>query len=245
MTKYGYVWNIDLETLNRYTSESFTYKELCEKIGMPTFGNSLRALQKRLKTENIDTSHFDQYKFCRGKKSQQSLAIEDCLILNPKCSNTTIRSKMLEYKVLEYKCKECGLVDNWNDKFITLELDHINGNNKDNRIENLRWLCPNCHSQTITFRNKSGLSNNCTICTKIIRCGKVRCNECKNIVTEKELEAKIKNRKVTRPPYDSLINDVNTIGYVATGKKYGVSDNAIRKWIKYYEKYENKELESC
>ena len=55
---------------------------------------------------------------------------------------------------LEYKC-ECGITDTWQGKKITLELDHINGINSDNRIENLRYLCPNCHSQTPTFRGRN------------------------------------------------------------------------------------------
>ncbi len=53
----------------------------------------------------------------------------------------------------EYRCQKCG-IKNWNQEHITLELEHINGNRRDNRIENLRLLCPNCHSQTETWRKK-------------------------------------------------------------------------------------------
>lgn len=52
-----------------------------------------------------------------------------------------------------YKCEECSLSE-WNGKHIVLELEHINGDRKDNRKENLKILCPNCHSQTSTFRKK-------------------------------------------------------------------------------------------
>ena len=53
----------------------------------------------------------------------------------------------------EYKCERCGIVD-WQGEQLTLELEHINGNKKDNRLENLALLCPNCHSQTETWRKK-------------------------------------------------------------------------------------------
>ena len=63
--------------------------------------------------------------------------------------------RLVREGIKEYKCIICGR-DKWNDIPLTLHLDHINGDNTDNRIENLRILCPNCHSQTITYsKNKS------------------------------------------------------------------------------------------
>ena len=62
-----------------------------------------------------------------------------------------IKSWLLQGR--EYRCEECGL-SSWNNKHLVLELEHVNGNRRDNRKENLRILCPNCHSQTETFRNK-------------------------------------------------------------------------------------------
>ena len=58
----------------------------------------------------------------------------------------------------DYKCSECDLMNKWNKKELLLELDHIDGNKNNNIKENLRWLCPNCHSQTSTFRSKNPTS---------------------------------------------------------------------------------------
>lgn len=70
-------------------------------------------------------------------------------------SRHQLKKRLLHLGLLEYKCCECGNTGEWNGNKLSLELDHINGDNKDNRLENLRIMCPNCHSQTPTFRNKN------------------------------------------------------------------------------------------
>ena len=71
---------------------------------------------------------------------------------------TRLKIRILNNKLLEYKCAICGNLGVWNDQKLSLQLDHINGIHTDNRIDNLRFLCPNCHSQTDTFskRNNGG-----------------------------------------------------------------------------------------
>ena len=65
-----------------------------------------------------------------------------------------LKERLVKEKYLEYKCAECGITE-WNGKPLSLHLDHINGINNDHRIENLRFLCPNCHSQTNTYAGKN------------------------------------------------------------------------------------------
>ncbi len=67
-------------------------------------------------------------------------------------SRRCITINIQKYNLLEYKCDICS-IDTWNGKKLPLDLDHINGINDDHRKDNLRYLCPNCHSQTDTFRN--------------------------------------------------------------------------------------------
>ena len=69
-------------------------------------------------------------------------------------SRATVRRWVLKKSAIPYKCNICGNEGYWHDMEMPLELHHCNGNNKDNRLENLVWLCPNCHSQTLNWRRK-------------------------------------------------------------------------------------------
>lgn len=87
-------------------------------------------------------------------KGKSITPTSDILCNNSTYSNTMVRNRIQNESLLEYKCLHCGITE-WNGVEITLELDHINGNNRDNRLENLRFLCPNCHSLTETFRGRN------------------------------------------------------------------------------------------
>lgn len=154
-------------------------------------------------------------------------------------------------------CEKCG----WSEKNlftgnIPIELEHIDGNFKNNKIENLLLLCPNCHSLTKTYKGanlgngrdrggyykkkqeekKQKLIKNKKYYPKI-KTKKIYFCSCGNIKSSKDANqckgcSYLNQRKTERPPINILIQSIEKIGYTATGKKYGVSDNTVRKWIK-------------
>lgn len=89
------------------------------------------------------------------KIGREQYELEEILCINSPVTRKVLKDYLARHNVLEYKCAICGNPGEWNGVSLTLQIDHINGIRNDNRIENLRWLCPNCHSQTDTYTGKN------------------------------------------------------------------------------------------
>ena len=146
--------SIPLEELQQIVYESITFAEVMRKLGYTANrGNSYGQFKKYLVDNNIDVSHFKGKS--HGNSQTRKYTLDEILVKDTKYTNMTkLKNRVLEANLLEYKCAICG-ISHWNNKHLVLQLDHINGDNRDNRIENLRLLCPNCHSQTETFCRKN------------------------------------------------------------------------------------------
>lgn len=122
-----------------------TYKNLSKRAQALGLNKELKALEAKAKAKSMAHLH------------KQEIPIEEVLIENSTYARQHLKRRLLKEGLLTDVCAECGLAEVWNGKPIVLHLDHINGTNNDNRLENLRLLCPNCHSQTKTYcgRNKS------------------------------------------------------------------------------------------
>jgi len=161
--------------------------------------------------------------------------LEQILVENSTYACThRLKLRLIKDGLLEEACAKCGNRGEWMATPLSLHLDHVNGRGNDHRIENLRLLCPNCHSQTESyggkrpFRTVQGrqprpLKFECVQCGKarVFRSNSGLCRECVDV-----------KRRVPRPDVETIRQQVRDFGYRATGKVYGVSDNAIRKWIK-------------
>lgn len=148
------------EELQNFCNESFSYRELARKIGYsPDGGGTIQILHKMVEELSLNTDHFKGQAINKGKTfngiCQRKWEDKDIFIEHSPVVRKVIKYRILKDNLLEYKCAWCGNIGEWNNKKLNLQLDHINGISDDHRLINLRWLCPNCHSQTETFCSKN------------------------------------------------------------------------------------------
>lgn len=128
---------------------SRSFRDLSIKIGAGSHGGAIDSITKKVKRFGLDTSHFTGKSWSRGFISNKKTPYSEILKIGSEQKTHKLKRSLLEIgRVL--KCDMCG-IDTWMGASIDLQIDHINGNKKDNREDNLRFLCPNCHSQTSTF----------------------------------------------------------------------------------------------
>lgn len=125
--------------------------QICKILGYKPTNTYYYKINKIIEKYNLDTSHFKKNNINNTIKKE--LPIEKCLIEHSTLSSCKIKDKLLKHSLKEYKCERCGRTE-WEGKPIPLELHHINGDNTDNRIENLQILCPNCHAFTDNYRGR-------------------------------------------------------------------------------------------
>ena len=112
-------------------------------------GASKKIIMDRIQRQNLDISHF------QTSGMNRKWTDEEIFVKNSPVVQAVLRNHYKTGNYTEYKCSICGLEPFWNGKELSLTLDHINGNNKDDRLENLRWVCPNCDRQLDTFGSKN------------------------------------------------------------------------------------------
>ena len=229
------IWDIEENEFINIVINSKTWTEILKKCGYSNFGNN-KTVRKRISKLNLNVEHL---LLCNRDKIKQKVCkyeLRDILIQDSTYSSSTILKRRLIRELnWEHRCSKCGLSE-WMEEEIPIELDHINGNNRDNRIKNLRFLCPNCHAKTDTYRGKNVKNtekdiNNCIDCSKEVFLTSIRCKEC---CDKKRFEKGIRNK----PTLEQLKEDLSKMTYVSVGKKYKVSDTCIRKWIRKYVKYD-------
>lgn len=149
------IYELSDQDFTELIKNSTCIKEVLFKLGYSTVGNSwgYSKVKERMQSLGLEAKDFKGRNAIFDKQEKQ-IPAEELFTENNKHARRQVRTRILKEKLIPYKCAICG-IDEWQGKKLALELDHINGKNNDHRLENLRFLCPNCHSQTSTYGSKN------------------------------------------------------------------------------------------
>ena len=147
------------ELVSDIVKKSYSVSDVMRTLNLIPRGANYSVMNKLIKIDYaLDTSHFNKSKSITYKthfvaKTKEQFIEEVLRVNGTGWHSIHIKAKILEFELLINQCSICGIKPIWNGKKLVLHLHHINGDSKDNRLDNLEFLCPNCHSQTETYCN--------------------------------------------------------------------------------------------
>ena len=236
----------------RYTEEearaaivaSESYSDALRRLGLGVTGGNAKVLRSWVERWGISTDHFDPWAASRRVLRREPLPLDEVLVVGARYSRRQLKKRLYAAGLKRPVCEMCGQDELWRGRRMSLVLDHINGVPDDNRLENLRIVCPNCAATLDTHCGRKNRqlpeSAACLRCGTEFRPRDSRHRYCSRYcgMRSKRVQGAPKPhlRRTERPPYEQLLREIASSSYVAVGRKYGVSDNAIRKWVRQYER---------
>ena len=145
--------SLSSEDFSALVKASKSRKDICRKMGLNPSGSSYQILNRRLRKDNVDTSHFELGYTATSVRYE--LSLEQVMTKDSSYNTNNLKRRLLKAGKLKNQCAICDMLPTWNGQSIIFQLDHINGVRNDHRLENLQIICPNCHSQTITFSGRN------------------------------------------------------------------------------------------
>jgi hypothetical protein len=221
---------------------SLTYTEALRRLGRCPTGSARAILRKY--AENIwviPTDHFDPDAARALAFRPERRPLSEILVEHSSYPRGRLKERLYDEGLKRPFCEFCGQGEVWRGRRMALVLDHVNGVRDDNRIENLRIVCPNCNA---TLETHCGRKNRrppvdrlCAHCGQTFRPKYERQRYCSRACGQRSglTGPRPHLRRVERPSYDELCAELANSSFLAVGRKYGVSDNAIRRWLRAYE----------
>lgn len=235
---------------------SLSWSEALRRLGYRPAGGNHATLQKYAAKWGISTSHFDPYASRRNRPRNDRISLDAILVEHSTYSRGHLKQRLYDAVLKAPICELCGQDETWRGRRMSMILDHINAVHDDNRLENLRILCPNCAATLDTHcgrkngrqkrpRRLAGHPRECAVCQTTFTATSRNQRYCSQACWREEQRRRGIDllgrpqrhlRKIERPSHRQLLVEIHENGYLATGRKYGVSDTAVRKWIRQYER---------
>ena len=145
------------DQLRLAAKQSFSIRQVLRRLGLKEAGGNYSQVKKFLSLYKINTKHFKGMGWSKGLVGigKPRISTDKILVKNSDFQSFKLKKRLFKEKIKMPKCEECGWAKYSIDGRLPLELDHINGDSRDNRLENLRILCPNCHSLKPTHRGRN------------------------------------------------------------------------------------------
>lgn len=238
------IWSNSDDEFVDLVKKSLNIKEVLFKLELTTTGNSwgYSEVKRRMEALGLSYRDFRNKNISNDNCSKKKISNEVLFSSHCKHARNIVRKRIIQDNLLDYKCAICG-VSEWNEKKISLELDHINGINYDNRLENLRFLCPNCHSQTSTYGSRNqqlnqseyeitseleelivSEYNNVHNIKKVSKNLGIRLTVVKQVIKEESLN-KSNQRYIIQ--YDENKNEINRFGSINEAAQYLIDSNLV------------------
>jgi hypothetical protein len=218
------------------------WSDALRALGLRAAGGNHRTIKRWAARWGIDTSHFDPGAVRARALRREPVPLETLLVEHSTASRQNVKRRLLLEGLKQPACELCGQGELWRGGRMALVLDHINGIADDHRLENLRIVCPNCAATLPTHcgrhNRRTPFEATCPICGVTFEPRFRRQRYCSQACGYRRLEGvpQPERRRVPRPPYAQLLREVHAMGWLAVGRRYGVSDNAVRKWVRQYER---------
>jgi hypothetical protein len=229
------------DELREVVARSTSLSQVLRHFGLRPAGGNHRHLRRWLVQWNISTEHFTYE--ATAPALRRRIPLDEILVEGSTYHRGHLKRRLYAEGVKERRCELCGQDELWRGRRMALILDHVNGVADDNRLENLRIVCPNCAATLDTHCGKQNrlfeVERSCLHCGKPFRPQYKRnryCSRACGMRWDRSGRPLPGARRVERPPYEQLVAEVAATNWSAVGRKYGVSDNAVRKWVRAYER---------
>jgi hypothetical protein len=239
------------EAAAKAIADALCWADALRTLGYRPVGHNFRTIQRWAGRWGISTSHFDANAARIRATRRRRIPLAEVLVEDSTYARGNLKPRLFEEGLKEKRCELCGQGEIWHGRAMALILDHINGTGNDHRLENLRIVCPNCAATLATHCGRNlPRERACAGCGETFTPRHIRQRYCTLPCFNRTARSRAgypsphsswgipqpNRRKVERPSYEELILDIDELGYCAVSRKYGVSDNAIRKWVTQYER---------